>query len=65
MAESTQFLRSHFWAVAGAATVATAALVAIRQFQAASFVACVVGILVMWKSEVDDPTALPVDLGDD
>ncbi len=65
MASSTQFLRSHFWAVAGAATLATAALVAIGQFQAAAFLACVVGTLVMWKSEVDNPTALPVDLGDD
>lgn len=65
MAEPRSFLRANTWALVGAGCVATAGLIAIRQPQAASFVACVVGILVMWKSEVDSPAALRADIGDD
>ena len=65
MAEPRSVLRANTWALVGAGGVATAGLIAIRQPQAASFLACVVGILVMWKSVVDNPTPLPADLGDD
>lgn len=62
MAGMTHLLRANTWLAIIVALVATAGLFAVDQPQLASLLGCIAGILLMWKSEIDNPSAPPADL---
>jgi hypothetical protein len=61
----TSLLRTNTWAAIGLCTVVTVGLGVVQEWQAAAFLACVLGCFLMWKSEIDNPTIPPPDLDDD
>jgi hypothetical protein len=52
----THVLRTNAWAAIVVSLLVAAGLVAIGQTQLASLLGCIAGILLMWKSEIDNPT---------
>jgi predicted PurR-regulated permease PerM len=59
MAGLTHVLRGNAWAAIAASLLVTAGLTAIGQTQLAALLACIAGILLMWKSEIDNPSRPP------
>jgi hypothetical protein len=57
----THVLRTNTWAAIAVSLLVTAGLVAIGQTQLASLLACIAGTLLMWKSEIDNPSMPPAD----
>ena len=57
MSGLTRLLRNNTWAAIVVAAIATIGLGLLADWQAASLLACVLGCLVMWKSEIDNPPA--------
>lgn len=52
-------LRANAWLAIIVALVATAGLFFVDQPQLASLLGCIAGILLMWKSEIDNPSTPP------
>lgn len=59
MAGMTHLLRANTWLAIIVALVATVGLFAIGQPQLGSLLGCIAGILLMWKSEIDNPSTPP------
>ncbi|MBL6080384.1 hypothetical protein JMJ56_20415 [Belnapia sp. T18] len=55
----THVLRTNSWLSIAIALLVAAGLTAIGQTQFASLLACIGGILLMWKSERDNPGTPP------
>jgi hypothetical protein len=59
MAGLTLWLKTNTWLAIAVSAVATIALGLLHDWQTAAFLACVLGCLMMWKSEIDHPTVHP------
>lgn len=64
MSGLTRLLRNNTWAAIVVAAIATIGLGLLADWQAASLLACVLGCLVMWKSEMDHAPAPELALED-
>jgi len=51
-----RMLRANVWLAIAVTLLAAAGLVAIDQAQLGSLLGCIAGILLMWKSEIDNPS---------
>ncbi len=59
MAGLMQVLPTNRRPAIAAALLVTAGLAAVGEAQLASLLGCIAGILLMWKSEIDNPAAPP------
>ena len=57
-ARSTAYIRQNPWLLAGVLTLATGAAAALRWGTAAATLGCLLGILLMWKSDEGRMAAL-------
>lgn len=62
MAGFTHLVRSNFWLAIIVSVLATAGLIVIDQLQLAALLGSIAGLLLMWKSEHDNPSLPPEEV---